>query len=165
MGDTKVNTLVTRQNNKLVIQGGGINVSVTAVDEAGNQVALDEDGNLRVKNSDKIVVDATGFESNQEVEAWLFSNPVLLGTMTSSSNGSVSGTYAVPNNLENGDHRLVLKSQTAEGSDTLISIGIIAGSPSDASFNVSLAVGIVLGLAILTGLLLPVALRRRRESQ
>ena len=61
--------------------------------------------------------------------------------------------------------RLVLRAKTTDGSDSVISIGLIMGNTDSKSVNISVIVGIVLGLAVLAALLLPVAIRRRRDSE
>lgn len=159
-----VNSTITRENNKLVFQGAGINVNVSALDDGGNQIALDKDGNLRVDAGNQIVVEATGFDANQTVESWLFSTPNLLGTETATLAGAINARYDVPAGVDPGSHRLVLRAKTADGSDSVISIGLIFGEPDSGSVNISLIVGIVLGLAVLVALILPVAIRRRKDA-
>ena len=157
--------IVQRSNNKIGIAGSGIEMTVSVVDENGDQVALDTDGNLRVTETDSLVVDATGFEPEQDIEAWLFSTPTNIGQITSDTTGSAKGTFAVPANLEEGEHRLVLKSATDEGEETVIALGIVAGAENTGSSGTSIAVAIVIGLALLVGLLIPVVIRRRSPDQ
>jgi hypothetical protein len=153
--------IVQRSNNKIGVAGSGIEVTVSAVNEDGDQIALDTDGNLRITSTDSLVVDAKGFGPEQDIEAWLFSTPANIGQITSDATGRAKGTFAVPANLENGEHRLVLKSATAEGEETLIALGIVAGSENTGTSGTSIAVGLVIGLALLVGLLIPVVIRRR----
>jgi hypothetical protein len=153
--------IVQRSNNRIGVAGSGIELTVSAVDENGDQIALDTDGNLRITSTDSLVVDAKGFGPEQDIEAWLFSTPTNIGQITSDTTGRAKGTFAVPANLENGEHRLVLKSATAEGEETLIALGIVAGSENTGRSGTSIAVGLVIGLALLVGLLIPVVIRRR----
>lgn len=153
--------IVQRSNNRIGIAGSGIELTVSAVNEDGDQIALDTDGNLRITSTDSLVVDAKGFGPEQDIEAWLFSTPANIGQITSDATGRAKGTFAVPANLENGEHRLVLKSATAEGEETLIALGIVAGSENTGRSGTSIAVGLVIGLALLVGLLIPVVIRRR----
>lgn len=157
--------IVQRSNNKIGVAGSGIELTVSAVNENGDQIALDTDGNLRITSTDSLVVDAKGFGPEQDIEAWLFSTPANIGQITSDATGRAKGTFAVPASLENGEHRLVLKSATAEGEETLIALGIVAGSENTGSSGTSIAVGIVLGLALLVGLLIPVVIRRRDPKE
>lgn len=155
---------VQRVNNSLKIAGSGVEVTVSAVDESGNQIALDTDGNLRVTDNDQLIVNASGFGAEEDLDAWLFSTPTFLGTVKTNSSGVASGTFDVPSKLDAGEHRLVLKSKSQLGEDTVVTIGLIAGAEDSGSSGVSIAVGIVIALAVLVGLLIPVVIRRRENE-
>lgn len=148
-------------DNSLKIAGSGVEVTVSGVDKDGNKIALDSDGNLRVTDSDQLVVSASGFGSEEELDAWLFSDPAFLGTTETDTAGKASTSFDVPADLENGEHRLVLKSKSKLGEDTVIAIGLIAGAEDTGASGVSIVVGIVIALAVLAGLLIPVVIRRR----
>jgi hypothetical protein len=156
---------VQRADNKLSIIGSGVEITVSALDENGTQIALDADGNLRVTDNDKLVIDASGFGPEQDLDAWLFSTPTNLGTVRTNSAGSVSGTFDVPSNLAEGEHRLVLKSASEMGEETIVAIGILAGVENSGASGVSIVVGVVLGLALLLGLIIPVVIRRRDPQE
>lgn len=155
---------VERVNNSLKIAGSGVEVTVSAVDESGSQIALDTDGNLRVTDNDQLVVNASGFGPEEDLDAWLFSTPSFLGKVKTNSSGAASGTFDVPANLEDGEHRLILKSKSQLGEDAVVSIGLVAGAEDSGSSGVSIAVGIVIALAVLVGLLIPVVVRRRENE-
>lgn len=156
---------VQRNNNRLSVAGSGIDITVSVVDKDGNQVALDTDGNLRVTSTDSLVIDATGFGPEEQLEAWLFSEPTNIGAVTTDETGRASGTFAVPANLAEGEHRLVLKSATAAGEETVIALGLVAGAENTGTSGTSIAVAIVIGLALLVGLLIPVVIRRRTTNE
>jgi 6-phosphogluconolactonase (cycloisomerase 2 family) len=156
---------IQRANNALKVAGSGVEISVSAIDDSGAKIALDSDGNLRVTSDDRLVVDASGFGANEELEAWLFSTPSNLGTVTTNEKGVAAGTFDVPNELEDGEHRLVLKSATESGEETVIAIGLIAGAENTGTSGTSVAVGVVIALAVLAGLFIPVVIRRRKEEQ
>ena len=155
---------VQRANNSLVVAGSGVEIKVSAVDESGNKVGLDSEGNLRVTDNDRLVVDASGFDAEVDLEAWLFSTPANLGTVKTDAKGVAAGTFDVPSDLAEGEHRLVLKSATESGEETVIAIGLIAGAENTGASGTSIAVGIVIALAVLLGLFIPVVIRRRSEE-
>lgn len=152
---------VERVNNSLKIAGSGVEVTVSAVDDAGKQIALDSNGNLRVTDNDQLIVDASGFGAEEDLDAWLFSTPTFLGKIKTDSSGTASGTFDVPSELNDGEHRLVLKSKSQLGEDTVVTIGLMAGVEDSGTSGVSIAVGVVIALAVLAGLLVPVVIRRR----
>jgi hypothetical protein len=156
---------VQRADNKLSIIGSGVEIIVSAVNENGTQIALDSDGNLRVTDNDKLVIDASGFGPEQDLDTWLFSTPTNLGTVRTDSAGAASGTFDVPSNLAEGEHRLVLKSASEMGEETIVAIGILAGVENSGASGVSIVVGVVLGLALLLGLIIPVVIRRRDPQE
>ena len=160
-----VTATVTRNENRILVSGGDVNVSLSAIDADGAQVSLDADGNLRVTDSDSLVVEATGFDAGDDIESWLFSDPRQLGTEKADSMGHINATYGVPAGLESGAHRMVLRSKSASGSETLVSVGLLAGSSDSGGASVSVIVGIVLALATIAALLVPVAIRRRRTAE
>lgn len=155
---------VQRANNSLQIAGSGVEINVSAVDESGNKINLDSNGNLRVTDTDRLVVDASGFDAEVDLEAWLFSTPANLGTVKTDAKGVAAGTFDVPSDLAEGEHRLVLKSATESGEDTVIAIGLISGAEDTGASSTSIAVGIVIALAVLLGLFIPVVIRRRGEE-
>ena len=165
MNGSTADLSIQRANNALKVAGSGVEISVSAIDDSGAKIALDSDGNLRVTSEDRLVVDASGFGANEELEAWLFSTPTNLGTVTTNEKGVAAGTFDVPNELEDGEHRLVLKSATESGEETVIAIGLIAGAENTGTSGTSVAVGVVIALAVLAGLFIPVVIRRRKEEQ
>jgi hypothetical protein len=165
VNDSTADLVVQRSNNKLSVAGSGVELTVSVVDKDGNQVALDTDGNLRVTSTDSLVVDAKGFGPKEDLEAWLFSEPTNIGVVTTDGNGRARGTFAVPANLTEGEHRFVLRSATKAGEETVIALGIVAGAENTGASGTSVAVGVVIGLALLVGLLIPVVIRRRSTDE
>lgn len=155
---------IQRVNNSLKITGSGVEITVSGVDDTGAKIELDSDGNLRVNGDDRLLVDATGFGSEEDLEAWLFSDPAYLGSVTTNKSGSAAGTFDVPSELEDGEHRLVLKSKSQLGEETIVAIGLVAGNEDGGSAGLSIVVGIVIAIAVLAGLLVPVVIRRRESE-
>lgn len=76
-------------------------------------------GTLRVGPGGILSVAMAGLPANAQGEAVLFSTPTLLGSFTTSAEGTFSGQFTVPSGMENGSHSLVLK----VGSSTM-SLGV-----------------------------------------
>lgn len=155
---------IARENNALIITGAGIEATIYGVSSTGERIELDSDGNLRLNSGDKISLEATGFKPGDEVETWMFSTPRQLGTITVDDFGRLSGSFPVPNEVESGNHRLVLKSANSTGEDFVIGVGIAVGSLSTGSMTTRLLIAIPLAFAGIAGLIIPTTIRRRRRT-
>jgi hypothetical protein len=155
---------VTRSNNTLNVVGGGVVATVSGVSPEGERISLDADGNLRLSDGDQIVVEASGFVSGEEIGVWLFSTPTQLGSLTADVAGKISGRFALPLDIESGDHRLVLEGVNSDGSPVVLGLGIAVGEIESSSTLARLLIAIPVVLAIGLGLLIPTRLRRRRQA-
>lgn len=163
-GQSVTGTL-TRRNNALVMDAGGINAIISGVSRDGDVIALDEEGNLRLEEGDLISVEASGFSAGSGVELWVFSTPFRLADVTAGSDGRVSGTYPLPTTVEPGSHRVVLKGQNAAGSDVVAGVGLFIGQPFDADGVSPWVIWAPVTLAIAIALIIPATRRRRRQRE
>lgn len=165
MDGEEVATKLTRLDNQLVIEAGGISANVYAVDNDSEIVALNDDGVLEISSTDTIVFDAEGYEPKSAVEVWLNSTPIRLGVVTADSEGQVSGQYAVPLSVPTGDHRVVLAGRTRSGGESVIGVGLSIGKDGvKQEFNKPLLVTAI-ALAIVLALVIPTTVRRRRHAK
>jgi len=157
---------VTRLNNKISIASAGINVTFSGISQDGETIPLDADGNMRVMGDDTIAVDGSGFQPESDIEVWMFSTPRLLATATSDSSGRITENIVLPAVLEEGNHRFVLNGQSASGDEALVGLGLIVGS-EDAGLSTAgkFLIALPIALAILAGLIIPTAIRRRRQEE
>jgi|GEM_PF-2378539 hypothetical protein len=156
---------VSRLNNTLVVEVGGINAVISGISRDGSVVALDEDGNLRLEEGDLISVEASGFSSGSGVELWVFSTPFRLADVTAGSDGRVSGTYPLPASVEPGSHRVVLKGQNSAGSDVVAGVGLYIGEPFNADGVSPWVIWTPVSLAIAFALIIPATRRRRKQRE
>jgi hypothetical protein len=155
---------VTRSNNTLNVVGGGVVATVSGVSPEGERISLDADGNLRLSDGDQIVVEATGYDSGEEIGVWLFSTPAQLGSLTADATGKISGRFALPSDVESGDHRLVLEGMNSDGSPIILGLGIAIGEIESSSTVARLLIAIPVVFAVIFGLVIPTTLRRRRRE-
>ena len=160
-----VSTSISRSGNKVTATAAGITATFSGLTPDGKIVALDDNGNLQLNPDDKIVVDASGFNAGEDVEVWMYSTPVRLGTIAASTAGSISGTFDLPNSLESGNHRIVLDGPNGLGQDVSIGLGISVGTPSTTSLISRLLIAIPLALAAFVGIFIPAVTRRRRRQE
>ena len=155
---------ISRENNALVVTGAGIQATIHGVSSTGERIELDADGNLRLNSGDSISLEASGLEPGNEVEAWMFSTPNQLGTLSVDEMGKISGIFPVPADVATGNHRFVLKSANASGEDLVIGIGIAVGAMSSGSTIARILIAIPIALAMMAGLIIPTTIRRRRRA-
>lgn len=132
----------------------------------GQTIPLDSDGNLRVTGDDIVSIDGSGFLPESSVEVWMFSSPRLLSTVTADSAGRVTENVTLPGVLAEGDHRFVLNGQSSSGDDALVGLGLIVGYEGGGLSTIGkLMIALPIALAVVLGLLIPTAVRRRRKDQ
>ena len=155
---------ISREDNALVVTGAGVEARIYGISSTGERIDLDTDGNLRLNSGDSISLDASGLEPGTEVEAWMFSTPNQLGTLSVDKAGKISGTFRIPADVASGDHRFVLKSANESGEDLVIGIGIAVGALSSGSTATRILITIPIALAAMAGLVIPTTIRRRRRA-
>jgi hypothetical protein len=155
--------VVTRLNNALNVEVGGVTASIWGLTSEGVRVDLDETGNLRLENQDSVVVEAVGFEPGQEIEVWMFSTPSQLGVLTAGADGKISGTFPLPNSVTAGDHRIVLEGRNSLGQDVTVGVGLYVGELAGDGVS-PWVIWLPVTLAVSLGLIIPTTLRRRRRQ-
>ena len=129
----------------------------------GERIDLSDNGDLRLTNEDKLVVEAKGFENSSGIDVWIYSTPTQLGQVQVTGSGSGIATFALPASVDDGDHRVVLDGENENGQKVVVGLGIAVGALSEDSIN-SILIIAPLTLAILFATLLPSVLRRRRRE-
>ncbi|MFM7263900.1 MAG: hypothetical protein ACKO1X_09175 [Acidimicrobiales bacterium] len=157
----KVPATVTREDNQIVVQAGPVTAKVAGVNEAGEPVSLDADGNIRIPAGSRVRIRASGFEPGSTVDGWLFSTPVRIGSATVDATGSVDTTFVIPAGTPAGAHRIVIEARTADGKPTTIAVGLRIGDFDKESNIATRLIIAALVLAILLAILLPAVSRRR----
>ena len=154
---------VSRSNNQMIVEAGSLTATLSGLDNTGNALPLDSDGNVHLSSGDVIKVSVGGFKPNSKVEVWLFSTPTQLGSALVGADGTINGAYKLPLNIEAGPHRLVVTAKLPNGKPTTFTIGILVGDISKTSTLTRVLIAIPISLAIGFGFLIPTRLRRRRQ--
>lgn len=162
-GATEPST-VRREEGRLVVSAGGLTTSLAAVDDDGLVASLDENGNVRLRPGGKVRVELDGYAPETDVQAWLFSDPIRLGVIRTSATGTVSGDFALPDDVENGEHRMALVAAGADGNPVTVTIGVMVGQSEGGSGVTVWLIVLPIVLAVTGALMIP-ATRRRRESK
>ena len=161
--ETKAN--VARENNQMVVTAGSVSATLSGLDAQGRTVPLNSDGSVHLSAGDSIKVAVGGFKPDSEVEVWLFSTPVRLGSAAVGSDGSMSKTFVLPAGVKSGNHRVAVLAKLPNGKTATFTLGIVVGDISTTSTVTRVLIAIPIALAIGFGLVLPTRLRRRRSAK
>jgi LPXTG-motif cell wall-anchored protein len=83
-----------------------------------------------VKQGELITVTGTGFAPDTEVTVWLYSDPILLATITTDADGGFSYTLQVPAGFEIGEHHVVIRiGDTLLAQSQAITVSVAAVDP------------------------------------
>lgn len=155
---------VSRNENRFTISAGGVSATLTGITSSGEIAALDEDGAVRLSNDDSFEIQLEGFSPNSAVEVWMYSTPSKLGSTTVDALGKGTERYAISDTIEPGAHRIVLRGENSDGKKLEVAFGMFIGFENSTSTAARVIIIVPIALAILFGLLLPTALRRRRQD-
>jgi hypothetical protein len=117
------------------IQGSGWSMGV-AIPSADGRVSETPDGGavIELVRDDVAQISGDGFLPGTRADVWLFSTPVLLGSLTVAADGTFTGEVAVDGALiAAGDHTLQLQGVGSDGYVRAANVGVIViDRPSDA---------------------------------
>ncbi|MSZ36491.1 MAG: hypothetical protein F2604_00860, partial [Actinobacteria bacterium] len=122
-----IDLLVTiNEDNSATIEYPG-NFIVRIIPTQPEDGALPTDGTsgIRVYRDRTVAVNGEGFASETEVEVWINSTPIKLGTALTDLSGGFSKTFDVPPGIEFGEHTLTLGGNLPDGAFVSVSIGLV----------------------------------------
>ena len=154
---------VARENNQMVVTAGSVSATLSGLDAQGKTIPLDSDGSVHLSAGDLIKVAVGGFKPNSEVEVWLFSTPIRLGSASVGTDGSVSKIFVLPAGVKSGNHRVAVLAKLPNGKTATFTLGIVVGEISRTSTLTRVLIAIPIALAVGFGLILPTRIRRRRS--
>jgi hypothetical protein len=165
VGGVRTKVDVSRANNQIVLQSGTYQAVLSGLDADGTTRSLDADGNLRLAGGDVLRINMGGFKVETQIDVWMFSTPVLLGTAEVGADGRVTGTFTIPKSIEDGSHRIAVTAKLPNGKPTTFTLGILVGDIATTSTLTRVLIAIPITLAVGFGFLLPNQLRRRRKAR
>jgi hypothetical protein len=127
-------TVVINDDNSATIELAGQFV-VRIVPTLPEDVVALSDGStgLRVYRNRTVSIQGEGFAKESEVEVWVNSTPVKLGTAMTDTNGAFSETFTTPLGIELGEHTLTLSGNLPDGTLSKTSIGLLVIDAENAS--------------------------------
>jgi len=111
-------------------------VRIIPRDADGSVVPPSESNAIRAYQGRIVEISGEGFAPNTEVEVWVNSEPVLLGTAITDQDGSFSKVFDLPVGLAPGLHTLTLGGTTKNGQVVKASVALIVEqTPSVAAIS------------------------------
>jgi hypothetical protein len=113
----------------------GQSLTIDSYTQDGERIPLSETNQLQLVRGHGITINANGYAKNQPMNAWLFSDPVLLGNATTNDDGALRSKFQVPNVPEDGPHTLQIRLVAVDGKAVSFAIPIVLISqvPNDAA--------------------------------
>jgi uncharacterized repeat protein (TIGR02543 family) len=120
-----VQPIVTpQQTQTLITFGDSMELVLTSQDAKGDDIAVDATGVISVIKGNSISATGSGFKPGSPVEAWLYSQPVRLGSGIASSDGSFANEFTIDNKVPIGKHTVVLNGLTSDNDLFTIALGV-----------------------------------------
>lgn len=122
----------------IILTFAGITVELKARTPDGGDVPLDSDGALLVQTNGAYLVSGTGFATFSPASVAHYSDPAMLGTLTTDGVGAFSGSFPVPPGIAVGDHSVQLLGYTSEYAETVLTVGVrVKAAPTTTTPTVS----------------------------
>jgi uncharacterized membrane protein len=155
---------VTRRDNKVIITVGEKSAEVASVDAKGNTVALDNDGNVVLEPGARVALKIAGFEPGTEVEMWMFSTPIRIGTATVGESGTLDTVVVIPEDVPTGAHRVVITTKSEGEDEVTFTLGVTVRNYTKESNVATWLIAVPIIFAVGAALFLPPAFRRRKVT-
>jgi uncharacterized repeat protein (TIGR02543 family) len=164
VGGKAQESTVTRRDNKVIITVGEKSAEVASVDAKGNTVALDNDGNVVLEPGARVALKIAGFEPGTEVEMWMFSTPIRIGTATVGESGTLDTVVVIPEDVPTGAHRVVITTKSEGEDEVTFTLGVTVRNYTKESNVATWLIAVPIIFAVGAALFLPPAFRRRKVT-
>lgn len=134
----------------LNVSGSDFTMSLAGTDGQGNPLGVTPDSALILEQTRMAEVSGTGFQGDSEVELYLHSTPLLLGTLTVDANGVFSGTVVIPKYVAAGIHHLQAVGYTADGAIRILTLKVLLRALASTKVKTSAVIDFKIGSALLT---------------
>ena len=154
---------IREENGSLIatVGGGRIALTVTGSDGLPRRLAL---GTVRsMSYGDQVQLDLAGFASDSEATAWVTPDGIVLGE-TTLTNGAGIVKGAVTESITPGERRITIATKSSRGEPIVVAYGVRMSEKDSSNAPWSRVFFVILALAVVSGLLVPAAKRRRREE-
>jgi outer membrane protein OmpA-like peptidoglycan-associated protein len=129
-----VATLVPNNTSTgMILSAPGWNLNLAAKTADGGATPLNDQNQIVVEQGKFVSVSGDGFLPFSTVTTYIFSSPVLLGTVQTDANGAFSERYAVPTSLESGVHNLQVNGLSPSKEVRSATVGLLLTRPTSSA--------------------------------
>ena len=129
VGGQQVTLSANKANTGLHLQGSGWSLDLIGRDRRGTNAELDAAGNIVFREGHQAYTSGTGFKPNSTVNVYIFSTPILIGTVQTDKAGSFEGQFALPSGLEAGAHTVQVDGFAPDGSVRTANMPVLYATP------------------------------------
>ena len=157
----QVNVEVVEKTAKF--NAGQVNLALSATSPSGEPIQPNVDGRFIVQTGSAFDIEANGFQPGAPVEIWLYSDPVLLASVSADADGRAVHAIEIGESVPAGDHHVVFSGLSTSGDKVVVSAPITVRSvDTGIAHRVGgVLVWVLLFVALLFGLVIPTRIRRR----
>jgi hypothetical protein len=130
---TAANLKPNPADNGYVLNAPGWNLNLLPLDSAGNPVPLNGNSQIFLASNSRIGVAGDGFLPNSPVNVYLFSNPVLLGTVLTDKDGKFKADFPVLSSIDAGNHTIQVNGFSPSKDIRSASVGLLVQADANAS--------------------------------
>lgn len=159
-----VDAQFSREGGATVMTTDTLSIKVSVSRADSTEVEPEADGAYVLGPGMKLSVSSTGLRPSTVVNLWMYSDPTIVASVTSSSDGTLNETVNSPASLAPGRHHFVVNSRTPDGGNVLAVFLMKVSPPPGEGVSIGRIVAILLGVVVVFALALPPTLRRRRRT-
>ena len=119
--------------NRIVISGAGLQMSVSASPDRTSVRTVRPDGSLRVVERDYLLLQGSGLRPNTKIRVWGFSKATYVGEFDVDAKGSYNSRVRLPQTIKKGEHRLQINGVMLDGRVNSFTLGLRVEAPSKAA--------------------------------
>lgn len=168
---TEATTTALPDQNLAVVEGDTWNMAVAIDSGEGGVEPTDSGALVTLVRDEAAQVSGVGFMAGTRADVWLFSEPVLLGTVTIDENGEFSGEVGIdPDLIPTGEHTLQLQGVGQDGYVKAATMGVSVNDAQPelaAAEQAGLDLGFIwwiLAIIVLVAIVVALWLRRNRRA-
>lgn len=120
-----VTVVPTTNDSGLRLEGAGFSMTLVGVGSTGQPLGLTPDGTLVLESDRFARTSGTGFMAQTPVRLYLFSDPVYIGDVLTTSAGDFTGSVQIPLDVAPGRHTLQANGYTPSGEIRSLSLPVV----------------------------------------